>query len=99
MLKIKNKGAAISTIVYLTIGILLIALVIFLVYTQLTGGTKAIDVNKCTAEKIRLCTICKFGGLDVEKLLCKVSDARAYTDSCGLAPPADGINCIGILPK
>jgi uncharacterized membrane protein YuzA (DUF378 family) len=46
-----RKGVAISQVVYMTIGLAVIAIVIWILYTQTTSGKQAIDVNKCTAEK------------------------------------------------
>lgn len=89
----ERKGVAVSQIVYITIGIVVIAIVLWLLYTQTASGGKAVDANKCSAEKIRLCALCKFGTENYAD--CNPSSSQ-LTEFCGAA----SVNCEGenILP-
>ncbi len=96
MLSSEQKGSlAITQIVLLTIGIIVVAIVIWVLYTQTMSGTSAIDANKCTAEKLRICTMCKFGG---DPKACNPSSNKIAEFCSGTTLPID---CVAqnILPK
>ncbi len=52
-----SKGIAIETILYLLVGILVVGIVVYLVYTYVIGSP--IDENRCRSMAISWCTSCK----------------------------------------
>jgi uncharacterized protein (UPF0333 family) len=57
-----TKGLAVSQIILLVLGIIVLAVVAYLLYTQFvsTGGT--ISAEQCRAEATRICTGCAIAG-------------------------------------
>ena len=52
-----SKGIAIRTILYLLVGILVVGIVVYLVYTYVIGAP--IDEQRCRSMAITWCTNCK----------------------------------------
>jgi hypothetical protein len=61
----KTKGVAISQIILLVLGIIVLSVVAFLLYSNFTTTTGQIDVQKCRAVATNACTACSIatGGL------------------------------------
>lgn len=55
-----SKGIAIRTILYLLLGILVVGIVVYLVYTYVTGP--GMDIQDCRARVQNWCTSCKVAG-------------------------------------
>lgn len=62
-----QKGLAVSQIILLVLGIIVLAVVAYLLYTQFvsTGGT--ISAEQCRAEATRICTGCSIAQSDPTK--------------------------------
>jgi len=52
-----SKGIAINTILYLLLGVLVVGVVVYLVYTYVTGA--GLDVQSCRSIVQNWCTSCK----------------------------------------
>lgn len=53
-----RKGIAVSQIILLVLGILVLAVVAYLLYTNFVGSTTAINAETCRASATRACTAC-----------------------------------------
>lgn len=55
------KGLAVSQIILLVLGIIVLAVVAYLLYTQFVGTGNAISAEQCRASATRVCTGCQIG--------------------------------------
>ena len=62
----KTKGIAVSQIILLVLGILVLAVVGFLLYSQFVTTGNSLGAQTCMAESTRICTGCKIGGYNME---------------------------------
>lgn len=53
-----TKGVAVSQIILLVLGILVLAVVAYLLYTQFVSSNQTIGAETCRAEATRVCTGC-----------------------------------------
>lgn len=76
-----KKGIAVSQIVLLVLGILVLAVVAYLLYTNFLTSSGAFNAEKCRAEEIRQCTAAKIipGGIDSDGK----TTSKYKTTSCG----------------
>ncbi len=57
-----GKGIAVSQIILLVLGILVLAVIAFLLYSNFTSTGNTLNAETCRAEATRLCTGCYIGG-------------------------------------
>ncbi len=71
-----RKGLAVSQIVLLVLGILVLAVVAYLLYTNFISSQSGFDVNKCKAALISACTSWKVSGFSP-------ASAPPWPSACG----------------
>lgn len=92
------KGIAVSQIILLVLGILVLAVVAYLLYTNFVQTGTTISAETCRAEATRICTGCNIGQLSSSA--CPFSSQSMY-DCVGTHvqgtkdtnPPSGTINC------
>ncbi len=62
----ETKGIAVSQVILLVLGILVLAVVSFLLYTQFVSTGNSMGAQTCMAEATRICTGCTIGRYSME---------------------------------
>ncbi len=105
-----SKGIAIQTILLLLVGILVIGILIYLVYSYTTGSS-SLSVTDCRAELTTICTVCSLrewaatatlttGNQNVINTCRNFDDFSAFPSSpanCGVAAFRTGCNRTGVI--
>jgi len=81
----KTKGVAISQIILLVLGIIVLSVVAFLLYSNFTTTTGQIDVQKCRAVATNACTSCSIANGGTPQNCAASTYLFASDKACGLA--------------
>lgn len=89
------KGVAVSQIILLVLGIIVLAVVAYLLYTNFLSSNSSFDQNKCNAEKLAACTRAKIAG-QIDPVTGQINGfSPSETPSCG---GITTLNCNTVLP-
>lgn len=87
------KGLAVSQIILLVLGILVLAVVAYLLYQQFFSGKTEFNAQNCNAEAIRICSICTLSGT---RSACAYDTTQTVTDANGnqIEQPTSMSQCV-----
>lgn len=77
-----TKGVAVSQIILLVLGILVLAVVAYLLYTQFVTSNQTIGAETCRAEATRVCTGCIIAAGGTNVASCDYPATNKILSSC-----------------
>ena len=89
-----KKALAVSQIILLVLGVLVLAVIAYLLYTNFIGSVNQIDAAKCTAEKTNECLTLKSSGGTLTGVLC--IDKGKFPDCGGTLCVAFACSSVGV---
>jgi hypothetical protein len=93
-----SKGIAIRTILLLVVGLIVVGVLVYLVYSYSTSGQ--LSVHECRVRLIELCTQCSlknFGSFPLSSTL--TSECSKYSEFSGWGSPSAVNNCNNANPN
>src|SRR5437773_2268712 len=79
-----TKGLAVSQIILLVLGIIVLAVVAYLLYTNFVGTNNTVNAEQCRAAATRACTSCSLIGGDTKQ--CDAIYLDGTGKQCALPP-------------
>lgn len=96
MLKNTNKGLATRTIIALVIGIIVLAIGLYMVYIQVTNGNASLDCSRCMSYLKGRCSYCCGIGISQETMCAADATNVTFCGSCSTVNFQSYIPCASL---